>query len=268
MLLLLILPAIYLTALVVLFVNRSRTGIAISLGLVVVTVAASWWAIMQSRSSTASLGFLGVPTAAAAAGLFGLAYGRWARSPERPRKMMGFVSLGAAILLILTIIREGIGNRRQAEALEDTQARTTAEIDRNRELIAAALSDNKGRERAYLDSAIRSRMNDRAFLIAALPNDSISPDILDTLANSPDMGVALAAVRNRGTQGATLARVYREKSYPDYFFQALASHLNTPPEILRSIYRKPGVISGLEVWLVANPATPRDVLEDISSKAK
>ncbi len=268
MLLLLVLPAIYLTALVVLFVNRSRTGIGISLGLVAVTVAASWWAIMQIRSSTASLGFLGVPTAAAAAGLFGLAYGRWARSPERPRKMMGFVSLGAAILLLLTIVREGIGNRKQAQAREDTQARTTADIDRNRELIAAALSDNKGRERAYLDSAIRSRMNDRAFLIAALPNDSISADILDTLANSPDMGVALAAVRNRGTQGATLARVYREKSYPDYFFQALASHPNTPPDILRSLHNNPGVISDLDASLASNPSTPRDVLDDIASRKK
>jgi hypothetical protein len=108
-------------------------------------------------------------------------------------------------------------------------------------------------------------MNDKPFLIAALENDSISPLILDSLANSPDLNIALQAVRNPNTERSTLRRVYATASYPDYFFQALAGHPNTPPEIIREIYTKPRTITGLDGWFARNPATPRDVLEKISA---
>ena len=107
-------------------------------------------------------------------------------------------------------------------------------------------------------------MNDRAFLLAALPNDSVSPAILDTLANSDDLGVALEAVRNPNTTGKTLERVYRTKTYPDYFFQALAAHHNTPPNVLRELYRRPRTISGLDIWFAGNPSTPKEIIGEIA----
>ena len=51
------------------------------------------------------------------------------------------------------------------------------QIARDREMIAAGLKANPGRGRTWLDSAVRARMKDDAFLLAALPNDSISPEI-------------------------------------------------------------------------------------------
>ncbi|MFL5509089.1 MAG: hypothetical protein ACJ79J_05785, partial [Gemmatimonadaceae bacterium] len=88
-----------------------------------------------------------------------------------------------------------------------------------------------------------------------------------TLANSPDLGIALEAVRNRATTAETLTRVYTTRSYPDYFFQALAAHHHTPPDILRELYERPRTISGLEIWFAGNPSTPRGVLQDISRKS-
>ncbi len=142
-------------------------------------------------------------------------------------------------------------------------------IKRDRELIATALKQNPGRERAWLDSSIRARMNDRIFLLAALPYDSISPEILDTLARSPDLGIALEAVRNPSTPTGTLERVYKSESYPEYFSQALAAHPRTPPDILRNLFNRNRTdsISGLDIWFAGNPATPRDILAQIARTA-
>ena len=141
-----------------------------------------------------------------------------------------------------------------------------SEIQRNREMIASALKQNPGRERAWLDSSIRTRMNDRSFLLAALPYDSISPGILDTLANSPDQRIALEVVRNPSTPAATLERIYKNQSHPDYFSQALAAHRNTPPYILRDLYNRSHTTTG-DIWFAANPVTPRDILADIARTA-
>ena len=118
-----------------------------------------------------------------------------------------------------------------------------------------------------MDSAIRAHMNDRAFLLAALPRDSISPDILDSLANSGDLNIALEAVRNPNTRPETLEHVYRTKSYPDYFFQALAAHRHTPPNVMLELYRRPRTITGLDMWFAGNPATPKVILDEISRTA-
>ena len=145
-------------------------------------------------------------------------------------------------------------------------ARDGSEVARDRDTIAAALKQRPGRERGWLDSSVRARWNDRAFLLAALPHDSISPEILDSLAMRPDLGIALEAVRNPNTRSETLVRVYRTASYPDYFFQALAAHRNTPPNVLRDLYHRPATITGLEIWFAGNPATPREILADIAQK--
>ncbi len=132
-------------------------------------------------------------------------------------------------------------------------------------MIDAALKQNPEHGGAYLDSSIKARIHDRAFVIAALPHDSISPEILDSLASSPDLGIALEAVRSPATSAETLTRVYRTHPNPDYFFQALAMHRHTPPDILRELYERPRTISGLDRWLAVNPATPHDVLQQIAS---
>ena len=73
-------------------------------------------------------------------------------------------------------------------------------------------------------------------------------------------------MRNPNASARTLERVYRTASYPDYFYQALAAHHNTPPTLLRALHQNPGVISGLDIWLAGNPSTPQDVLTDIGRK--
>jgi hypothetical protein len=262
---LIVVPIAYLVILVSLLAKKSPRGIGISLLFCALAAGSAYWAITQSRSSTAGIGIIGLPFIGALGGFLGLAFGRWRSSPEHTHSVAAFVGLGGAVVLVAFNIREGTKTVAKNEVRDEKQAAHSEEIARDRALIAAALGQNEDRQRAWLDSSIRTRMNDRAFLIAALENDSISPVILDSLANSNDLGIALQAVRNPSTGRSTLRRVYFTHTNPDYFFQAIAGHPNAPPEIIRELYIKPRTITGLDGWFARNPATPRDVLEKIST---
>jgi hypothetical protein len=257
-------PCAYLVVIAVLVFRGDARGIGLSLLFFAASVATGVWAILQSKSSTAGIGFLGIPLLGGLAGFLGLAFGRYRTSPEPARRIGAWIGLTAALILVGFNIAQGAQTRAKYRVYDVKQAEFSAEIGRDRDSIALALKQNPGRQRLYLDSSIRARMNDRAFLLAALPNDSISPGVLDTLANSDDLGIALEAVRNPNTTGQTLARVYRTKSYPDYFFQALAAHQHTPPEILRDLYHRPRTISGLDIWFAGNPSTPKEILSEIA----
>jgi hypothetical protein len=168
------------------------------------------------------------------------------------------------MILVAFNIVQGSQTKSKNRARDEEWAAQSAEIGRDRDLIAAALKENKNRQGAWLDSSVRARMNDRAFLLAALPNDSMPAGLLDTLANSPDLGITLEAVRNPNTRAETLDRVYRKNSYPDYFFQALAGHPHTPPNVLLKLYRRPRTVTGLDIWFAGNPAMPKEALDEIA----
>jgi hypothetical protein len=261
-------PVAYLVILGTLLAKRSWRGIGISLLFFALGAGSGLWAIFQSRSSTAGIGIIGIPFIGALSGFLGLAFGRWRSSTEPNRRVAAFLGLIGAVLLVAFNVREGTQTVAKNRVRDETQTAHTAEIARHREAIAGGLQENSDRQRAWIDSSIRSRMSDRAFLIAALENDSVSPEILDTLASSNDLGIALQAVRNPNASSATLTRVYRTHSYPNYFFQALAGHPHTPPEIIRELYTRPRVITGLDIWFARNPSTPRDILDQISKTSK
>jgi uncharacterized membrane protein YjfL (UPF0719 family) len=261
-------PIAYLVVLITLLVRGHVKVVGLSVLFFAASVAAAVWAIDQSRSSTAGIAFLALPMLGAFGGFLGLAFGRYRSSAEPARRVGAWAALAAVLLLIVYIVNDGFKTKTKNRVRDDRQAAYSAEIGRDRDSIAAALKANPGRERAWLDSAIRARLKDDAFLLAALPNDSISPEILDTLANSPGLGVALEAVRNKNTSAATLERVFRTKSFPDYFYQALAAHQHTPPNVLLELYRHPGMMTGLAIWFAGNPSSPKEILGDIARTAK
>ena len=257
-------PLLYLVVLVGLLVKRSWKGIGLSVLLCVLSGGTALWAIFQSRSSTASIGIIGIPFIGALGGFLGLGFGRWRSSTEPTHSVGALVCLAGAVLLIAFNVREGMTTVGKNRSRDVMQAAHSEEIERDRALIAAALGENENRQRAWMDSSIRARITDRAFLIAALENDSVSPGLLDTLASSNDLGIALQAVNNGSTDRSTLRRIYETHPQAYYFFQALAANPNTPPEIIRDLYTKPRVITGLDGWFARNPATPRDVLDRIA----
>jgi len=260
-------PIAYAVVLLTLAVRREWRGLAVSLLFAAVAVMSAVWAMDQSRSSTRGLAFLGFPLMATLGGFLGLAFGRYRTSSDFSRRIGGWLALAAMLALIWFNISGGFKEKTKNSARDATQAAFSAEIRRDRDTITAALKANPGHERAWLDSSVRTRMTDNAFLLAALPNDSMPPGLLDTLANSTDLNIALEAIRNKNTRPETLEHVYRTKTYPDYFFQALAAHHNTPPSVLLELYRKPRTITMLDIWFAGNPSTPHEVLDQLSRTA-
>jgi hypothetical protein len=260
-------PIAYAVVLLRLLLKKDLRGFGFSFLFAAAAVMSAVWAMDQSRSSTRGLAFFGFPLMATLGGFLGLAFGRYRTSTDVSRRIGAWLGLAGALALIGFNISGGLKEKTKNRGRDATQAAFSAEISRDRDSITAALKANPGHARAWLDSSIRTRMTDRAFLLAAIPNDSVSPEILDTLANSSDLGIALEAVRNPNTQPETLERVYRTKSYPDYLFQALAAHHHTPPKVLLELYHRPATITGLDIWFAGNPSTPKEILDQISRTA-
>ena len=187
-------PIAYVVVLLSLLARKPQRGIGMSVLFFVLAAGSMLWAIMQSRSSTAGIGIIGLPLIGAVGGFLGLAFGRSRSSAEPLGKLGGFAALAGAVLLVAYNVREGTKTVAKNEARDEKQAAHSAQITRDRELIAAGLQENSDRQRAWIDSSIRSRITDRAFLIAALENDSVSPGILDTLARSDDLGIRKSVV--------------------------------------------------------------------------
>lgn len=200
------------------------------------------------------------------AGLLALAFARWRSAEDSARRVGARLAIAGASALVIFSIVQGFPTLGRNSEGDDRREKFTAEVARDRGIIAASLMASRGRERAWLDSAVRANIDDRAFLLAALPNDSISPELIDTLAGGQDFDVTLEAIRNPNARPETLARVYRSASYPGYFFQALAAHRNTPPGVLRALYSRRATITGLDIWFAGNPSTPKEILRDVAAK--
>lgn len=260
---LLVLPLTFVAGMVVLFLKKRRSGIVFGLSFFALSAAAGFWAIMQSRSSTAAIGFLFLPATAAFAGALAWAFRNLQVSEHRLTRGTGWACLAGAVALIAYQAGGGVNSIGRNKVRDAAQLVHAQEIEKYRKLITSTLAQNPGQEAAVINRLIEERITDRAFVIPALESRWVSPAILDRMADSSDLGIVLQAVRNPNCAAATLTRVYRTHSYPDYFFQALADNANTPVEILRELYARPGARESLGIWLARNGATPRDMLEDL-----
>jgi hypothetical protein len=258
-------PAIpYVLVVLRLVTTGRREGVAASVGCFLATLAAGTWHILASRSSTASIGFVFLPTVAALSGVIALGFGMSRRRPVGAARMLGVVALIVAIA-IPALELFAVAETRSLNHRRDTdQARLDQALAAHRAELRTLLVRVPERRADTLTALLRARRDDRAFALAVLGEYGVDSLLLDTLARSPDLGLALAAVRNRGTASFTLARVYRTSTHRDYFLQALAAHINTPPEILREIHQlRPAPIAGLDYQFANNPATPSDVVADL-----
>jgi hypothetical protein len=259
------LPVLYAVVWIGLAVRNRRDGLLVSLIMCIVTFAAGYWSIRQSRSSTAGIGFLFLPSVAALSGGLTLVFGRLRRHPRPASQVAAWLCLLASAGLAGSLWISGIQTRAKNDDRDRQQAESLRTIDQNRVLIARIIREHTGNESAALEAEIDKRSNERTFLIPALETSFVSEETLDRLASNGDLGVVLWVSRNPRTRSDTLERIYRTSSYPPYFFQALAEHKNTPVEILRAIAAHPEPLASLDGVLARNPSAPRDVLDRIAS---
>ena len=261
----LVLPLAYVVALVLLLRRRHGADVGISVVVSGITIAAGAWAILQSRASTAGIGFVFLPTLAALAGGLALAYGASRRARSGPLRLLGVTALLAAGVPAATAIRDGQRTNTRNAHRDDEQARRDSALVRHRARFDTLLATSGDRAEDTLEAEIRAHRGDRELVLAALERTQVSPALLDSFAHSPDLGIALQSVRNRRTTSTTLEGIFRTHPNRTYFLQSLAGHANTPPSVLREIRAlRPAPITGLDIWFAGNPSTPTDVLRDVA----
>src|SRR5688572_2624878 len=92
----------------VFFLTERRQGLAHAAIFFLLTLAVGSWDIFRSRSSTAALGFLFLPSYAAAAGTLGLIFGRWRRADRLLLRWIGWACLVGALAINLVLVYNGV----------------------------------------------------------------------------------------------------------------------------------------------------------------
>jgi uncharacterized protein (DUF1778 family) len=179
--------------------------------------------------------------------------------------MLGLAALVAAGVPAVVALRGGRNTIVRNASRDEDQMRRDSAYARYRARLDTILATSGDRAADTLQEMLRAKRDDRELVLAALERPQVTAPLLDTFARSPDLGIALQAIRNPNASSATLERIYRTHQNRTYFFQALAAHPNTPPLILREIHAlRPAPITGLDIWFAGNPSTPTDVLLDVA----
>jgi hypothetical protein len=250
---------------VALLLKRRPVDVAMSLLGAVATAAAGAWALVQSRSSTAGIGFIFLPMLASVTGMLVLAYAESRRAESPLFRGLGVAALVAASIPAIVELRGGRASIARNASRDADQARRDSAYARQRARFDTILATSGDRATDTVQALLRAQRDDRELVLAALERPQVSAALLDTFARSPDLGIALQAVRNPNASPETLERIYHTHQYRNYFLQALAAHANTPPAMLREIHAlRPAPISGLDIWFAGNPSTPMDVLLDVA----
>ncbi len=253
---------------VFLALKKRWRGLGLATGMFLSVIGIGLWSIFQSRSSTAAIGILFLPFYGLFAAVMAWLFGNL-RGAARPLlRLLGWICLMLSLAAPAWLVTQGFQNIALNASRDERHRADLAEIDRNRLAIRAALAQAPGHETETLTRLIHEHAVDRNYLLPALESSFVAAEALDQLAAHDDLGIALSAVRNTNCRGVTLARIYRTHSYPDYFFQALASHPNTPPEILSELFRRSPTIMGLDRFFATNPATPRELIQEIIATTK
>lgn len=262
---LLALPVAYVAWMVALLLKRRPLGVGLSILVAAATVAAGAWSLVQSRSSTSGIGFIFLPMLGAVAGMLVLTYAESRRAESPVPRVLGLTALVAASVPAIVELRGGRATIARNVSRDADQARRDSLLVSYRARFDTIVATSGDRATDTVQALLRARRDDRELTLAALERPQVSAPLLDTFARSPDLGIALQAVRNPNASPETLVRIYRTHQYRDYFLQALAAHANTPPAILREIRAlRPAPITGLDIWFAGNPSTPADVLVDVA----
>jgi hypothetical protein len=250
---------VYLIVIGTLLVRRKMEGVLLSVLFAAITMAVAAWAILGAGSAESDVGLVALPTVGAIAGFIGLMFGRWRARRDALRRVLAWGSMAVLLFYLYSTLRAGIDVRGDTHTVRRESVAFSLELARAKREIQRGIAQHRRAQGAYLDSLLRARMADRALVMSALEKDSVSPGILDTLANSSDSTIVLKVIRNSGTGAATLTRIYRTHPSSSYYYPALASNAHTPKDVLNELAtntRDPWVIHSM----LLNPTIDCDVL--------
>ncbi|MGD2083601.1 MAG: hypothetical protein PVF91_11580 [Chromatiales bacterium] len=233
-------------------------------------------AILDSRGSTSGLGFIVLPLVATGPGLLGFALGalHHRRRLAVARGVSAWPWSAGAALAALGLATAFAYQAYAWHEIRQINAGRDAEVERQRQAIRAneakigrLLAAHPGEEGRLIAEMVEGT-DDRTLLIPLAGRPETPPEVLDRLVRHPDLGVALTALRDPDTPAESIAWLFDNHSYPDYFFSTMAAHPNTPVRILRELYAKRAQNTGIARGLARNPSTPPDVRERLDVGGK
>jgi hypothetical protein len=212
--------------------------------------------IFSSRSSTAAIGLLFLPYYAFVPAAFGALFSATDKKSLRASAFILLVSTYSYAIFATLQVRQ----KNQVQDIESLRQREEISKNKNWVLEIEKSLPEKG---AQLLAEKAAQTTDRTWLIPIAESPLASPELLDKLSRSNDMGVILSVVRNPKTNSDSLARIFKTQKEADYFFADLAANPQTPDAILHEIFGKAGTNSGILIGLGKNPHLPPDLVSSI-----
>jgi len=243
--------------------ERRWLALAISVAMTLATIACGAWAILQSRASTAGIGFIFLPGIGGVSGIAAAAFGRWYADPQKSRRIGAWLALAASIGVLVVLWKSGVDTTAKNRHGDAQQQALLHTLTVNRAAISELLRAHPGEEDAALAAEIDTHRTDPSFLIPAVETTFVREDVLDELARGGNLNVMQVVARNPRTRPDTLEWIYHHASYPPLLFLSLASNPHTPTAVLRELSAHSHENTGLPSALARNPSTPQDVLDAI-----
>lgn len=234
------------------------------------------YSILQSRSSTAGLGFIFLPIIALIPGGSGLILGKihteYFRRKQRNKPLAihrsGLIIFSLFILMPFIWQANVLLNTISKNNLCDIEvARQRVAIENNINKLKMLLSENPGREVDILKEKA-GETEDRVELIPIAKNKHASSEILNELSRSADIGIVLTVVGNQNTSEKTLEWLYINHTNPTAVYPSLSSNPKTPKKILRELYEKRHQYTLIAWQLARNPELPEDILNKLVNEPR
>jgi hypothetical protein len=138
---------------------------AIAVAFAALPVITGWWAISQSRSSTAAIGFVLLRALGGVTGLLGFGFARNRTSTSASLRVGSWVFLAAAVVLGLGPIAGGRRSVAINAARDSAQATRERELERDRESVRGIVGANSERATPMHGDSIRAQRADSASFV-------------------------------------------------------------------------------------------------------
>ena len=226
--------------------------------------------IFSIRSSTAALGFIFLPVIALVpavlSGLIPLFFHYKKKTAD------SFKNTAVISLLILLLISFYGWQGLSTHQIRDKNKQTDIESSRQRDAIknnklelASLLAEHPGNEEKIIADKVKNT-DDRTWLIPLAGSQYTNTETLNTLAHSKDFGVVTTALRHNNIAPETIVWVFKNHTYPSYFFTTMSRNKNTPVWLLEYLYEQKHTNYGIAAALAINPSSPTTLINKLVIK--
>jgi hypothetical protein len=226
--------------------------------------------ILSTRSSTAAIGFIFLPVIALVpAVLSGLIPLFLHYKKKTAHSFNNTTVISLLVLLLISFYGwQGwstyqIRDKNKQRDIESSRQRDA--IKNNKLELASLLVEHPGNEEKIIADKVKNT-DDRTWLIPLAGSQYANTETLNTLAHSKDFGVVTTALRHNNIAPEIIVWVFKNHTYPSYFFTTMSRNKNTPDWLLEYLYEQKHTNYGIAPALAINPSSPTTLINKLVIK--